>query len=208
MSSLTEFLIAHQQPLGAAYAPLMTLYILAVISPLWSCYLLICSIICIAPKERYPLIEKFSLYLRLIIDSLLNPCSLVLYWYLCPYFLSQYKFFNYLFYTNSLGNQSIVPYAYFSIVLILYFAWYELNKILFKKIKPGIDFSKEYLINFYSPSRIFGSAAILIVMFDFEPHISYLLWNNVYIGVAISIIRYGLSIRYALATSNFLLSNR
>ena len=208
MSNLTEFLIIHQQSLGAAYTPLMTLYILAVISPLWSCYLLACSIICIAPKERYPFIETISLYLRLTIDSLLNPCSLVLYWYLCPYFFSKYQFFNYLFYNNSLGNPSIVPHAYFSIVLILYFVWYELNKHLFKKIKPGIDFSKEYLINFYSPSRIFGSAAVLIVMFDFEPHISYLLWNNVYIGVIISVVRYGLSIRYAISTANFRLVNR
>ena len=63
-------------------------------------------------------------------------------------------------------------------------------------------------MNFYSPSRLFGAAAVMIAAFDFEQHISYLLWCNVYIGIALSFLRYLLSVRYTLATSNFLMTNR
>ena len=208
MSNLTEFLIAHQESLGLAYTPLMTLYMLAIISPIWSAYLLLCSALSLAPKERFPIVKTICLYIRLCIDAVLNPTSLLIYYYVAPYFFKHSNYFNYLFYTNRLNELSIVPSSYFTIVLLAYFAWYLVNMKVFKYVKPSIDFNKEYLISFFSPSRIFGAAAVLIVMFDFEQHIAFLLWCNVYIGVFIALFRYAMSLNFAFNTSKFLLTNK
>ena len=208
MSTLTEFLIAHQDSLGLAYTPLMTVYMLAIISPIWSAYLLLCSALSIAPKERFPFVQSICLYTRLTIDAILNPTSLLIYYYAVPYFFKDSSYFHYLYYTNRLNDLSIVPSSYFTIVLLSYFIWYTINMKLFKYVKPSIDFNKEYLISFFSPSRIFGAAAILIVMFDFEKHIAYLLWCNVYIGVSIALLRYAISLKFAFNTSKFLLTNK
>ena len=208
MSNLTEFLILHQQSLGIAYTPVMTLYMLAVISPLWSAYLLLCSLLSLAPTGRVPYLSEVCLSIRLALDAVLNPSGLVLYYYLIPYYLGQSTFLRAFFYANRSGALSIRPGTYILIMLVAYGIWYYLNKIVYKRIKPGMDFHTEYLMSFYSPSRIFGSAGLLIVLFDFETHINFLLWVNVYIGIAISVVRYAISIRYAVLTSNFMMTNR
>lgn len=208
MSNLTEFLIAHQQSLGLSYTPVMTLYMFAVISPVWSAYLLVCSLLSLAPTGRYPKLSPACLYVRLTADALLNPCSLVLYWYIIPYYFAQSDNLFYFFYQNSAAYLSIRPVAYFVVVFLFYMSWYWVNMMLYKRIKPGIDFNKEYLMTFYSPSRVFGSAGLLIVMFDFDVHVAYLLWCNVAIGVLISLLRYVLSLRHAYNTSSFLMTSR
>ena len=208
MSNLTEFLIIHQESLGLAYTPLMTLYMLAIISPIWSAYLVICSALSLAPKERFPMIQSVCLGIRLTLDALLNPSSLVIYYYFIPYYFAKSSYYSYFMYTNRLNEMSIVASTYFSTVLLGYYVWYAINQKLFKRVKPSIDFNREYLISFFSPSRIFGAAAVLIALFDFEQHIAYLLWCNVYIGVLIAIIRYAFSLKFAFDTSKFLLTNK
>ena len=208
MSTLTEFLISHQATLGIAYTPVMTLYLLAMISPIWSAYLLICSAISLAPRERYAWMQNSCLYLRLSIDAIMNPSSLVIYYYAIPYLLGKSAYFSYFFFTNQLGDLSIIASSYFSSVFLGYYLWYAMNTKIFKKIKPGIDFDKEYLMGFYSPSRIFGAAAVLVALFDFEPNISYLLWCNIYIGTVIACTSYAYSVYYASKTAKFLLTNR
>ena len=208
MSNLTEFLIAHQQSLGLMYTPVMTLYMFAIISPVWSAYLLVCSFLSLAPTARYPRLADVCLYIRLSSDALLNPCSLVLYWYFLPYYFAQSDNLFYFFYQNRSGALSIKPLVYFTVVFVLYMLLYWVNTTIYKRIKPGIDFNKEYLMTFYSPSRLFGSAGLLIVLFDFDVHIAYLLWCNIYIGVVISVVRYALSLRHAYNTSSFLMTSR
>lgn len=203
MSTLTDFLIVHQASLGSAYTPLMTLYLFATLSPIWSAYLLICSVISLLPKERFPFLQQIALSIRLSIDALLNPSALLAYQWLLPYLLRNSAYLGYFFHQNSFSEQSITPLVYFATITAAYFIWYEFNFFLFKRIKPSIDFNKEYLMNFYSPSRLFGSAAAMIALFDFEPHISYLLWCNVYIGITIATLRYLLSLRYTLSTARF-----
>lgn len=208
MSNLTEFLQLHQMTLGLAYTPLMTVYILAMISPMWSLYLLVCSLLSILPTGRFQALADLCLSTRLTIDALFNPVAIVCYCYIIPYYLGNSAYLAYFFFTNSSGSQSILPTPYFALSLFVYMAWYSLNRYVYKAIKPGIDFNKEYLMTFYSPSRVFGSAAVLLALFDFEPTIAYLLWCNVYIGVAISLFRYVNSLYYAFRTANFLMTNK
>jgi hypothetical protein len=195
MSNLTEFLQLHQMTLGLAYTPLMTVYILAMISPMWSLYLLVCSLLSILPTGRFQALADLCLSTRLTIDALFNPVAIVCYWYIIPYYLGNGAYLAYFFFTNSSGSQSILPTPYFALSLFVYMAWYSLNRYV-------------YLMTFYSPSRVFGSAAVLLALFDFEPTIAYLLWCNVYIGVAISLFRYVSSLYYAFKTANFLMTNK
>ena len=208
MSTLTDFLIQHQETLGNAYAPVMTFYMLAVISPIWSLYLVACSLLSIIPKEKYPFLNMPCHVVRLIFDAILNPFALILYTSFIPWFFNDSPYIFYFFYTNLQSNLSILPIPYLVSSIVFYLLWYQANHALYKNIKPSFDFHKEYLINFYSPSRVFGSAALMIVLFDFDSHIAFLLWSNVYLGACISVIRYLKTLYYAYSTSHHMLTNR
>ena len=207
MSTLTEFLQLHEVYLGSAYTPLMTLYILAMITPVWSLYLLACSLLSLIPVGRFQWLSDVCLSSRLTLDAIFNPVMCAAYWYLIPYYLKNTTLITTFFFTNRSGDLSIRPTTYFAVAVVVYPLWYSLNRFVYKKIKPGIDFSVEYLMTFYSPSRIFGSAAILIALFDFDPTVSYLLWANVMIGIMIATGGYLLSALQAYRTSHFLLTN-
>jgi hypothetical protein len=207
MSNLSEFLQAHES-LGYAYTPVMTLYIFAVICPIWSAYLLICAAMSAAPAERFPIVHNLRVLGRVSLDAIFNPVALTLYYYGLPYFLNKSTWLTYFFYTNGLGNISIHPWAYFITIYIGYVLWYELNKNLFKRIKPSIVFDTEYHWSFTSPSRIFGAAGLLLVFFDFEASIAYLLWTNVAVGFLLATIGYLLSVYHTVKTSHYLLTNR
>ena len=208
MSTLTDFLIQHQETLGSAYVPLMTLYMLAVISPVWSLYLVVCSLLSIIPKENYPFSAIPCLVVRLIFDAILNPFALIVYTSFIPWFFKDSGYLFYFFYTNIQSDLSILPISYFCSTVVFYLLWYQGNHTFFKQIKPSFDFHKEYLITFYSPSRVFGSAALMIVLFDFDGQISFLLWSNVYVGAFVSIVRYTRMVYYAYTTSHHMLTNR
>lgn len=185
----------------------MTLYLFAVMSPIWSLYLVVCSLLSLMPSNAYPILEKPKIFIRVFFDSILNPFTLVFYGWFFNYMFMDRPTLNYFF--NKIDNQlEIIPTSYFLAAVILYFSWYRLNHLVFKKIKPSFDFHKEYLLGFYSPSRLFGSAVILIVLLDFDDTILELLWGNIYLGIAIATVRYGLVLWHAYKTSSFLLTNR
>lgn len=207
MSNLTEFLQAHQS-LGPAYTPVMALYIFAVICPLWSAYLLVCAAMSAAPAERFPIVHNLRVLVRVSLDAIYSPVALTVYYYALPYFFGKSSWLTYFFYTNELGDQSILPWPYFIASYIGYVLWYELNKIIFKRLKPSIVFDSEYHWSFSSPSRLFGAAGLPLVFFDFEASIAYLLWTNVFVGVLIATVSYILSVYHTVKTSHYLLTNR
>lgn len=207
MSTLTEFLHAHQS-LGYAYTPLMSLYIFAVICPLWSAYLLLCSAMSAAPTERFPVLQHTRVLVRISLDAIYNPVATVLYSFALPYFLGKTYWLSYFFYTNELAQLSISPWSYMITCYVGYVLWYECNKIIFKRIKPSITFDNEYHWFFCSPSRLFGAAGLLLAFFDFEPSISHLLWVNVSLGCAIATLSYATTVYSTIKTSNYLLTNR
>ncbi|MAV29210.1 MAG: hypothetical protein CMF43_05340 [Legionellales bacterium] len=207
MSTLTEFLQFHQASLGSAYTPLMTLYMLAMISPVWSLYLLVCSFLSLFPVGRFQWLSDVCLSARLTLDAIYNPLMCAAYWYLIPYYLKNSTFITTFFFTNRSGELSIRPTTYFALAIVIYPLWYTLNRIAYKKIKPGIDFSVEYLMSFYSPSRIFGGAAVLVALFDFDPTVAHLLWMNIYIGIFVACCGYFMTLLHAYRTSHFLLTN-
>ena len=208
MSTLTDFLIHHQVSLGSYYTPVMTLFMFAVISPVWSVYLLLCTFIGILPKNEYPILVTPCLIIRLVSDAILNPFALIIYTSLIPWLFDNNDILFYFFYKNSLSELSILPLSYFVCSVLFYLLWYRGNQILYKRIKPRFDFQSEYLITFYSPSRLFGAGAVMIALFDFDAQISFLLWNTVYLGALISVVRYCHTLYYAYSTSSYMLTNR
>ena len=135
-----------------------------------------------------PLYNQLHTFLRISADGLLNPCFLVIYPYALTYLFGNTDTINSFVYTNKLGQTSYYSTPYFSIALLSDWLWtFGLNTLINSQ-KPAYQFEIHLLTRFFSPSRIFGSAVVYLVVFDFNNSIDYLLWTNVYAGACIAFI--------------------
>lgn len=203
--SASSFLESHKT-LGALYEPIMGGFLLlSLLSPVWLTYLVYLSVLSLLNHlitqgcllEYKPRIKSFCTtvatpynnlhtFLRISADGLLNPCFLVIYPYALNYLLGNTDALSTFVYTNKLGQTSYYSIPYFSIALVSYWLWTFGLHTLLNSQKPAYQLHTHLLTRFFSPSRIFGSAVVYLVVFDFNNSIDYLLWTNVYTGAGLA----------------------
>lgn len=179
--------------------------LLSLLSPVWLTYIIYLSILSLINHlitqgtllEYKPRIKSFCTaiatpynnlhtFLRISADGLLNPCFLIIYPYAVGYLFGNTDTFNSFVYTNKLGQTSYYSTPYFSIALLSYWLWILGLHTLLNSQKPAYQLETHLLTRFFSPSRIFGSAVVYLVVFDFNNSIDYLLWTNVYAGAGLA----------------------
>ena len=203
--SASSFLESHRT-LGALYEPLMCTFLLvSLLSPVWLTYIIYLSFFSLINHlitqgtllEYKPRIKKFCtqvapyynniyLALRITADGLLNPSFLVLYPLCIEYFFANTDTMHGLTYTNKLGQLSYYSKPYFIAAITSYWVWVASVHTFLKSQKLTYLYESNLLTRFFSPSRIFGSAVIYIVIFDFNNTIDHLLWTNIYTGTALA----------------------
>ena len=204
---VSSFLVAHNT-LGTMYEPLMGLFVLlSVLSPIWLCYVFLCAAlasiqhvikkgtlvqfkpklkaICIRLLRIY---DQFYLFCRVSLDGLLNPTSLVMYPIITGYLYGGTPEMDYFTYINQFGQSSFYAKPYFAFAFVSYWVWVLLSYRVIKSNRQSYILTKHMITPFFSPSRVFGSAVIGLIIYDFSNTIDYLLWVNVYIGACIAII--------------------
>ena len=87
----------------------------------------------------------------------------------------------------------VLPFIVFSSLAHLTFK--KANNLLLKYYRPYTDYKKELQPSFFSFTRFFGSAGLLLAVIPFEYEIDILLWKQLLIGSTFSIIGYSYRIR-------------
>ncbi len=203
--SASSFLESHKT-LGVLYEPIMGGFLLvSLLSPVWLTYVIYLSILSLINHiitqgtllEYKPRIKSFCTtivtpynnlhtFLRISADGLLNPCFLFIYPHIITYLFGNTDTINAFVYTNKLGQTSYYSMPYFITALLSYWLWLFGLHTLLSSQKPAYSLHSNLLTRFFSPSRIFGSAVVYLVVFDFNNSIDYLLWTNVYAGAGLA----------------------
>lgn len=218
----SAFLESHRT-LGAFYEPLMGVFIFfSILTPLWLTYIICCSLLSFIHylirlgtlKEYQPMVKNtcvfiqpyyqlFYLCCRNILDSILNPTTLVAYPYLIEYFFKNRDIYNGLVYINNINQISYYAKPYFVFAVVSYALCNLVLHNLLRFLKPTYHYDKNILSRFCCVSRFFGSAVIYIVIFDFNNTIDYLLWVNVYFGTCIALLSFAQKILRVIRMSDF-----